>query len=130
MTGDSRRRPPDAKRVVADDKAEAKTAPIVAWIVVMSGRQKGEEFRLREGRNSVGSGADCQVRIADPHVSERHANVNVKRTSERTASYTLVNLDATNGTFHNDGAEPIDAADLVDNDTITFGTTKCKFKAM
>src|SRR5437868_13404769 len=100
MSGAGRRRPDDAKRSVAADKKDAATAPVVGWIVVMSGRQKGEEFRLREGRNSVGSAPDCQIRLADPHVSEKHAHINVKRKDERTASFTVVNLDATNGTVH------------------------------
>ena len=130
MSVDPRRRAPDAKKVVADEAAEAKVAPIVGWLVAVSGRHKGEEFRLREGRNAVGSAPGCQIRLTDAHVSEKHAHVNVKRATERTATFTVVNLDSTNGTFHNDGAEAIDVAELVDNDTITFGTTKCKFKAM
>ena len=78
----------------------------------------------------VGSAPDCEVVITDDHISTKHAHITVKRATDTSGNYTVVDLDSTNGTFLNDSQEKIAREELVDNDTVVFGTTKCKFKCV
>jgi hypothetical protein len=49
---------------------------IVALLVTYSWRADGEVFPVREGRNYLGSGRECDVRLeADPQLSSRHASI-------------------------------------------------------
>ena len=123
-------RPMDARRNVAEDKVSEKTLPIAGWLLVLNGKHKGEDFRLREGKNAVGSAPTGEVVLTDDHISTAHANITVKRASDTTGAYSVVDLDSTNGTFTNDGAEKITREELVDNDVIVFGKTRCKFKCV
>src|ERR1700744_1584368 len=43
------------RTVLITDKRKAS---VVGWFVAMSGEQKGEDFRLHEGKNTVGSAAE------------------------------------------------------------------------
>ena len=102
-----------------------KRAPVVGWLVVLNGAQKGEDFRLREGKNTVGTAHDAEVALADPAVSQKHASINY-----REGEFLLTDLDSTNGTFVNDGAAGISRVRLCDNDTIRVGETSLKFKCL
>ena len=44
--------------------------------------------------------------------------------------FILTDLDSSNGTFLNDAEERIAREELVDNDSVTFGKTKMKFKCL
>jgi pSer/pThr/pTyr-binding forkhead associated (FHA) protein len=126
----ARGRQPDVRKVRADEIKEEKTLPIAGWLLILNGKHKGEDFRLREGKNTVGSEASCEVVLTDDHISTKHANIHVKRATETTGSYSVMDLDSTNGTFLNDSQEKIAKEELVDNDTVRFGTTRCKFKCV
>lgn len=116
-------------RVFATEQAEQDKLPVVGWLVALSGNHKGEDFRIREGKNAIGKDLGCDICLQDDHVSYRHANINyIVKGDERL--FVLVDLDSTNGTYLNDSEEPVFHEELVDNDTITFGTSKCKFKCL
>src|SRR5688572_19325740 len=42
-------------RVFAEEQAAEKKLPVVGWLVALNGKHKGEDFRIREGKNTVGS---------------------------------------------------------------------------
>jgi hypothetical protein len=130
MSSMGRGRQPDVRRVRTEDIKEEKTLPIAGWLLILNGKQKGDDFRLREGKNVVGTEATSEVRINDEHISVKHATVTCKRATDTTGAYSVVDLDSTNGTFLNDSKERISREELVDNDTITFGTTRCRFKCV
>jgi pSer/pThr/pTyr-binding forkhead associated (FHA) protein len=114
-------------RVVEEEKERA--IPLVGWLVVFSGAQRGEDFRLREGKNSIGSDAGNDIVLSDAHVSGRHASINtLMKDGERV--FVLRDLDSANGTFLNADEEPRFYEELVDNDTVKFGTVVCKFKCV
>jgi len=116
-------------RVFSTEQAEEKKMPVVGWLVALSGKHRGDDFRIRQGTNTVGCDVASDIVLTDAHVSSRHANIKyIVRDDEKI--YVLVDLDSTNGTFLNDSDERIFHEELVDNDTITFGTTKCKFKCL
>lgn len=116
-------------RVFQEEQADLKKLPVVGWLVSLTGKHKGEDFRIREGKNTIGSLPTSDICLQDDHISSKHANINyVVKGDERV--FVLVDLDSTNGTYLNESEEPIYHEELVDNDTITFGTTKCKFKCL
>lgn len=125
----NRRRERDGpKKVLSEEIAEQKKMPIGGWLLVLNGKHKGEDYRIREGKNLVGSDPSAEVHLEDDTVSARHATINCKRSSDTSGQFMLVDLDSTNGTFHNGEDNRVHGAELVDNDLIQFGQVKCKFK--
>lgn len=120
-------KPAAAKKTVV--MQEATKAPVVGWFVALTGKHKGEDFRIKEGKNVVGSDPDCDIILTDDFISSKHAILKyVQKDGERI--FIISDLDSTNGTFLNDSEEPIAREELVDNDTVTFGQTKMKFKCL
>ena len=105
--------------------SEVRKAPVVGWFVAMSGEQKGEDFRVRDGQNTLGSAPDCEIILNDVTVSAHHASIRHKD-----EKFVLTDLDSTNGTFVNEGAEPVSRVDLRDNDTVRVGEVVLKFKCL
>lgn len=105
--------------------AVIKRQPVVGWLVVMTGAQKGEDFRLHEGKNALGTSRDSEVVLRDPAVSSKHASVSYKD-----GKFMLTDLDSTNGTFVNENPESVARVELKDNDSIRVGETTLKFKCL
>ena len=103
--------------------SEKRKAPVVGLFVAMSGDQKGEDFRLHDGKNSVGSTADSQISLKDSTVSGQHASVRYED-----GKFFLTDLDSSNGTYLND--RKIVREELKDNDVIRFGEIIVKFKRL
>ncbi|HYL77930.1 MAG TPA: FHA domain-containing protein [Bryobacteraceae bacterium] len=99
--------------------------PVVGWLVAMSGEQKGEDFRIRDGQNTIGSAPDCEIVLRDTAVTGKHASLRYKD-----HKFYLTDLDSTNGTFLNDGTESIAREELKDNDTVRIGDVSLKFKCL
>ena len=99
--------------------------PVVGWLVALNGEQKGEDFRIREGQNSIGSASDVDIQIKDTGVSGKHGSLRYKE-----GKFFLTDLDSTNGTFLNDNKEPISREELKDNDVIRLGDVSLKFKCL
>lgn len=105
--------------------SERRKPPVVGWLVAINGEQKGEDFRLRDGQNILGSAPDAEVQIKDVTVSGKHASLRYKE-----GTFYLVDLDSTNGTYLNDKPEGIAKEELKDNDTIRVGEVTLKFKCL
>lgn len=97
--------------------------PCVGWVVVLNGELQGRDFRLVDGKNTMGTAADCDVVLTDPYLSSKHAVIRYEH-----GTFTLVDLDSTNGTFLNETRASKE--DLIDNDKIRVGRTELKFKAL
>lgn len=104
---------------------EQRKAPVVGWFVAMDGEQKGEDFRVRDGQNILGSGAEADIVIRDGTVSARHASLRYK--DQR---FYLTDLDSSNGTYLNNSAETIAREELRDNDVVRLGAISLKFKCL
>ena len=87
------------RSVVLTDKRKQ---PVVGWFVALTGPQKGEDFRIREGPNTIGSAPDADVVLHDTGISGKHASLRYKD-----QKFTITDLDSTNGTYLNDRADPI-----------------------
>jgi hypothetical protein len=105
--------------------SKIKRTPVVGWLVALNGAQRGEDFRLREGKNGLGSATGSEIAVHDPAVSARHAII-----SYRDGKFAIADLDSTNGTFLNDDTEPVIRGELKDNDVIHVGETALKFKCL
>jgi hypothetical protein len=103
--------------------SDRRKIPVVGWLVAMNGEQRGEDFRLHEGKNVLGSGADAQVMIRDAAVSAQHASLRYED-----SKFFLIDLDSSNGTFVND--KKIAREELKDNDVVRLGEITLKFKSL
>jgi Inner membrane component of T3SS, cytoplasmic domain len=115
--------PPPVRKTVLI--SEQRKAPVVGWLVAMSGEQKGQDFRIRDGQNILGSGPEADVQLRDPTVSAKHASLRYKE-----GKFYLIDLDSSNGTFLNDGATPVAREEVKDNDVIRAGELVLKFKCL
>jgi hypothetical protein len=103
--------------------ADKRKSPVVGWFVALTGEQKGEDFRIREGPNTIGSASDADIVLRDSAISGKHASLRYKD-----EKFTITDLDSTNGTFLNDRPDPIAREDLKDNDVIRIGGVSLKLK--
>ena len=69
----------------------------------------------------IGRSKDCDIRLADPNASRRHAEVRQEGTA-----YWLLDLDSTNGVTVN--GKRVDRARLAPEDDILIGTTEVHFE--
>ena len=97
--------------------------PVVGWVVVLNGELRGRDFRLVDGKNTLGTAADCDVVLTDPYLSSHHTVIR-----HENGEFTLVDLDSTNGTYVNE--RRCSREDLIDNDKIRLGRTELKFKSL
>ena len=96
---------------------------MVGWFVALTGEQKGEDFRIRDGQNVIGSAPDADIVLRDTAVSGKHASLRYKD-----QKFFLTDLDSSNGTYLNDGTSPIAREELKDNDVVRIGEVSLKFK--
>jgi hypothetical protein len=105
--------------------SEKRKPPVVGWLVAMNGDQKGEDFRVREGQNTLGTSPDAEIVVRDNTVSGKHASIRYKE-----GKFILTDLDSTNGTYLNDGKQTIAREELKDNDVIRIGELTLRFKCL
>jgi pSer/pThr/pTyr-binding forkhead associated (FHA) protein len=105
--------------------ADKRKLPVVGWFVALTGQQLGEDFRIREGPNIIGSAADADIVLRDSAISGKHASLRYKD-----QKFTITDLDSTNGTFLNDRSDPIAREELKDNDVVRIGEVTLKFKSL
>jgi hypothetical protein len=119
--------PPGAMTPVDLDTTAVLVGPVgrqdlVAWLVAVSGDQRGRDFRLTGGTLRFGSTPGCDIVIADDRfLSGRHAEVVFTA-----GQYVLRDLNSTNGSLVNDVriAEQV----LRDDDRVQLGSTRFLFK--
>ena len=81
----------------------------------------GGRYELHSSTTVIGRSSECDLRIDDPNVSRRHAEI--RRAG---AAYTLIDLESTNGTEVN--GQRIRETSLMDGDEIRFGTSRIRFE--
>jgi hypothetical protein len=81
----------------------------------------GERREVDRRRIVVGRSKECDIQLADPNVSRRHAEVR-----QEGASYWLVDLDSTNGIEVN--GRRLKRAKLESGDRVTIGATELVFR--
>ena len=81
---------------------------------------EGKTHELTMPRAVLGRSKDCEIQLADPNASRRHAEVRLEE-----GSYWLIDLDSTNGTELN--GKRVDRGKLAVGDRITIGETEIAF---
>jgi hypothetical protein len=110
------------KTVVVSDLHKA---PLVGWVVLMDGNDKGKDFRVRDGQNMMGSDPTCDIVISHPTISGRHASLRAKE-----GKFFLTDLDSTNGTYLDKDDKSISREEITDNVQIRLGEVTLKFKCL
>ena len=100
------------------------TRRLVGWLVTYSLDPLGVDFKIYEGKNSIGRDINCNITINDKMVSSRHATLLF-----RANKYRIKDELSSHGTFVN--GEDIDDEnfELQDGDIIKIGETFLKFKS-
>ena len=86
-------------------------------LVMESKEGLDRRFQVREGRNLIGRGLICDVRISLPSVSQLHCEIMLENQRAR-----LVNLDESMGTLHN--GHLIKEAILSPDDVVQIGPVR------
>ncbi len=81
----------------------------------------GKKHELDQVQTTIGRSRDCDIQLADPNVSRRHAEVR-----QEGAAYWAVDLDSTNGMEVN--GRRLKRAKLRQGDRITLGSTELLFR--
>lgn len=97
--------------------------PTVGWIVALNGDHKGEDFRLKAGKNVIGTASDCDIVLTDKKVSRKHCTIRYEG-----GEFQIADLDSSNGSFVNE--DRIQKHDLIDNDILKLGDIQFKFKSV
>jgi len=83
--------------------------------------QDGRRHEIRKRRTVIGRSKDCDLQLADPNISRRHAELRQEGTA-----YWIVDLDSTNGIELN--GRRVKRAKLDPGDTITLGSSDLVFE--
>jgi hypothetical protein len=81
----------------------------------------GTQHEIDKRRVVLGRSKDCDLQLADPNASRRHAELR-----QEDAAYWLIDLDSTNGTLVN--GRRAARTKLESGDTITIGSTELLFE--
>lgn len=98
-------------------------APIRAWLVIMDGKHKNKVFTIHEGKNKIGIGVDCEVRILLENISRQHAMLTCKD-----GAYTIADLNSVTGTYVNNFQ--VSNREIIDGDIVKLGDIEFKFKCL
>jgi hypothetical protein len=107
--------PPETEAVPAEELVEPEPEPAATLSVGAASHE------LRQPSAVIGRSKDVDIRVSDPNVSRRHAEIR-----QDGSSYWIVDLDSTNGVSVNGRA--VKRAKLDDEDRITLGSTELVFR--
>jgi hypothetical protein len=96
-------------------------APPAAELQPARLRVGSSEYSLDRGSLVIGRSRECDIRLNDPNISRRHAEVRLEGDA-----FWVVDLDSTNGTDVN--GRPAHRARLESGDTIVLGSTELIFE--
>jgi hypothetical protein len=109
---------PETEAVPAEELVEPEPEPEPPPPTLSVG---GKSHELRQSTAVIGRSKDSDIRVSDPNVSRRHAEIR-----QDGSSYWIVDLDSTNGVSVNGRA--VKRAKLDDEDRITLGSTELVFR--
>lgn len=106
---------------VLETQAFTPNVPLEAGVPTYALLLEGGSHPLRNQTIVLGRSRDCDIHIADPNVSRRHAEVR----PDGSGGFTLIDLDSTNGTELN--GKRVSHVRLSEGDVITIGTIELTF---
>lgn len=110
---------PDSSNATASTRRKLR-----GWLVTFDDEDFGVDFKINEGRNSIGSKPNNDITVSDKEVSSSHALLLC-----RNDKFFIEDEMSTNGTFINGNEiSPRQPIDLNDGDVIRFGNTNFLFR--
>jgi len=103
---------PQTQAVSAEELGMERETAVLQW--------DGERREVDKRQIVLGRSRDCDIQLADPNVSRRHAELR-----QEGSAYWIVDLDSTNGLEVN--GRRVKRAQLSDGDTFTLGSTDVRF---
>lgn len=98
--------------------------PIRGFLYSISRGVVGEFWPLRQGKNTIGSSADCDVCLPESTVSEEHASITIRILEKQGKTIaSLKDTESTNGTRINGDDVDFDANPCKNGDIIKFGSS-------
>ncbi|MEU8262436.1 FHA domain-containing protein [Micromonospora sp. NPDC048999] len=94
---------------------------LMPLLTVSGGAMRGLSFRIGRDSQLIGRAPTADIVLADPHVSRRHATVQL--TADGVC---LTDLGSTNGTWLND-QRLTDSIQLTDGDVVRLGRTDLRY---
>jgi Protein of unknown function (DUF3662)/FHA domain len=104
---------PDTQAVTPEELGLEREVVTLSW--------DSKQHEIDKRRVVIGRSRDCDIQVADPNVSRRHAEIR-----QEGSAYWVVDLDSTNGTEVN--GRRLKRAKLRSGDTITVGSTQLVFQ--
>jgi hypothetical protein len=98
---------------------------LIGWLVSFTIHPNGVDFRLYEGKNTIGTNPACDIVLQDPQVSGHHLTLLIR---PGTNAVRFKDEFSTNGTLIN--GTPLDEGTLQDGDIIKIGSTELKFRSV
>ena len=99
------------------------TRRLVGWLVTYTADPMGIDFKLYEGRNTIGRDVSCNITVNDGTITGKHSTILF-----RNGKYKIKDEMSTHGTFVNDNDIEDEQYDLNDGDMIKLGQTVFKFR--
>jgi pSer/pThr/pTyr-binding forkhead associated (FHA) protein len=96
---------------------------LVGWLVTYSFDPMGADFRIYEGRNTVGRDVDCNITVPDHMISGKHALIHFFN-----GKFKIKDELSSHGTYVNDSYIEDELVEIHDGDLIKMGETVLKFK--
>ncbi len=96
--------------------------PVVGWFVYSLNNRTKAVFSIREGKNLIGQGVDCEVRILLDSVKRHHAVLNA------TSDGILIHNAGSGGKILVNRNESV--TEIIDGDLVTLGDVEFKFKCI
>lgn len=96
---------------------------LVGWLVSFTHNPLGQDYKLYEGRNVLGTDKSCDIIVPDNLVSAKHLTILF-----RADKFKFKDELSTNGTFINEVMQ--DEGELNDGDQIRVGRTVFKFRSI
>ena len=103
---------PDTQAVSAEELGLEREVATLSW--------DGRRHEIEKRRVVIGRSKDCDIQVADPNVSRRHAELR-----QEGAGYWMIDLDSTNGVEVN--GRRLKRAKLENGDRVTVGSTEIVF---
>lgn len=96
--------------------------PVVGWLVYTENSRSRNVYPLREGKNLIGQGTDCDVRILKDTVKRHHAVLTAQ------PGEIMIHNAGAGGLILVNRAEA--SREIIDGDHITLGNVEFKFKCI
>ncbi len=103
------------------EKSMKEHPELMPLLTVAGGAMRGRSFRVGRSRQFIGRAPTADIVLTDPHLSRRHATVQL--TAE---GVSLTDLGSTNGTWLND-RRITGSVQLADGDLVRLGRTELRF---